>query len=548
MAIRYSYLIWIITIVIVIPSFVICKNKITIFIEWTIVSINLISIKFPVLLDIYTCILATTVFFISANVLNFAHLYIQDELLIKRLTFLLVLFIRSIAAIIFIPHIFALLLGWDGLGLVSFLLVAFYNSKKALGAGILTALRNRVGDAFLITAIVLISEWSAHYELISYNCTHFTIIILIFAAMTKSAQFPLSGWLPAAIEAPTPVSALVHSSTLVTAGVYLMIRFYPFLSQKEILNTSIFILGALTRLLAGIGAIVELDLKKVIALSTLSQLGFIIMALGLKAPILAFFHLVTHAMLKALLFICAGTVIHFHYHAQDVRIMGSSITRLPSVSRAIITSSLSLCALPFMSGLLSKDAILEIIFFRPTNNFIVLVAIISTILTSMYSRRLLLGALSRNLKGNPIRAFAETILVPLFSLRIGSIVLGGIIVNSISPLDLEPFNPATKYILSTILVVAFFIFPAFSLSRKKEKLSNSPIRINYPRRTIVYLVPITTQLILKSSKQVSSDLATTDQSWIEVGQQKSLKMETFVNSPSLIIVGAISVILILLLI
>lgn len=291
-----------------------------------------------------------------------------------------------------------------------------------------------------------------------------------------------------------------------------MIRFYPFLRQKELLNTSIFILGALTRLFAGIGAIVELDLKKIIALSTLSQLGLIIMALGLKAPILALFHLITHAILKALLLICAGTVIHFHYHAQDVRIMGSSLNRLPSVSRAIIASSLSLCALPFISGLLSKDAILEIIFFSPTNNFVVVIATISTILTSIYSRRLFLGALRRNLKGNPMSALAETILVPLFSLRIGSIILGGAIINSISPFDLEPFNPTTKYMLSTILIVAFFILPAFSLGRKKESINNKSLKINYPRRTMIYLVPITTQSVLKSSKQISSDLATTDQS------------------------------------
>merc|ERR1711893_562433 len=184
-------------------------------------------------------------------------------------------------------------------------------------------------------------------------------LCLMVAAITKRAQLPFSGWLPAAIEAPTPVSALVHSSTLVTAGVYLIIRLYCFLRNRMLFNISILIIGAVTRLFAGIRAIVEFDLKKVIALSTLSQLGLIIIRIGLGYPFLALFHLITHAMFKALLFICAGCLIHFHGHAQDIRQMGGVRDHFPITTSAFCVSNFALCAVPFIAGFYSKDAILE---------------------------------------------------------------------------------------------------------------------------------------------------------------------------------------------
>jgi NADH-ubiquinone oxidoreductase chain 5 len=145
------------------------------------------------------------------------------------------------------------------------------------------------------------------------------IICITLAAITKSAQIPFSSWLPAAIAAPTPVSALVHSSTLVTAGVFLLIRFYPFLHSHKIFNIMILIVAVSTIFIAGLRATTECDIKKIIALSTLSQLGIIITRIGLNAPILAYFHIITHALFKALLFICAGAFINQHLHSQDLR-------------------------------------------------------------------------------------------------------------------------------------------------------------------------------------------------------------------------------------
>lgn len=183
----------------------------------------------------------------------------------------------------------------------------------------------------------------------------FLLGIIILAAITKRAQIPFSAWLPAAMAAPTPVSALVHSSTLVTAGVYLLVRFNYLLS----LNWYVFFIGVLTIFMSGLGANYENDLKKIIALSTLRQLGLIMMSLGLGFYELAFFHLITHAIFKSLLFLCAGVFIHSIGDTQDIRILGGLIISCPVTSFYFIGASIALCGFPFLSGFYSRDIILE---------------------------------------------------------------------------------------------------------------------------------------------------------------------------------------------
>jgi NADH-ubiquinone oxidoreductase chain 5 len=215
----------------------------------------------------------------------------------------------------------------------------------------------------------------------------------MLAAITKRAQIPFSRWLPAAIAAPTPVSALVHSSTLVTAGVFLLFRFYPFLSSTRYFNKRILVVGALTALIAGLSANTECDIKKVIALSTLRQLGVIIVSLGLGAPMLAFFHLVTHALFKALLFLCAGSLIHLHFHSQDLRFIGNLSPQIPSISASLIVSNLALCGAPFIAGFYSKDLILELSLSSPTSLPILSLFFFATGLTVSYTARFLLAVL-----------------------------------------------------------------------------------------------------------------------------------------------------------
>lgn len=309
-------------------------------------------------------------------------------------TILVLLFVLSINILIFIPNLIILLLGWDGLGLTSYLLVIYYRNNKSIGAGIITALTNRVGDALLILAIAraLISGyWDLSISPFTINLT--ISVLIIVAAITKRAQIPFSAWLPAAIAAPTPVSALVHSSTLVTAGIYLIIRFYPTLRRFEILKFICFYIGALTCLIARTSAIAENDLKKIIALSTLRQLGIIIIALGLEQPQLAFFHLITHALFKALLFICAGTVIHIENNNQDIRLIGSLESASPVTTVTLNTANLSLCGTPFLAGFYSKDAIVERFFITslPLTSRVILISRVC--LTAAYTIRLSIATL-----------------------------------------------------------------------------------------------------------------------------------------------------------
>ena len=217
--------------------------------------------------------------------------------------------------------------------------------------------------------------------------------MLIVAAITKSAQFPFIRWLPAAIAAPTPVSALVHSSTLVTAGIFILIRFYPTLKTIPTLEFILLFAASITACVAGLAAIAECDIKKVIALSTLRQLGTIAYRLAINIPHLAFFHLITHALFKALLFIAAGTLIHYHDHNQDLRSIGILNNTMPLISSIIIRSSLALCGAPFIAGFYSKDLIIEAQIDNPFNYILIIVFLLATGLTSAYSVRFILNVI-----------------------------------------------------------------------------------------------------------------------------------------------------------
>jgi len=253
--------------------------------------------------------------------------------------------------------------------------------------------------------------------------TFLLIGLVILAALTKRAQMPFSAWVPAAIAAPTPVSALVHSSTLVTAGVYLLIRFNFILGLRNFL----FLIGTLTIFISGFGANFETDLKKIIALSTLRQLGLMIITLGLGYSEYAFFHLMTHAMFKSLLFLCAGVFIHSIGDLQDIRIMGGLAVSSPVTSFYFICSSMALCGFPFLSGFYSRDMILELFFITGINFFMLIVIFLSTMFTLTYSVRLLYFIFFSNAGGRRLLNLREEvgITAPIRILILLSITAGG---------------------------------------------------------------------------------------------------------------------------
>nr|AVN67716.1 NADH dehydrogenase subunit 5 [Eurycotis decipiens] len=373
-------------------GFYFIMNDLVYFIEWDIISLNSNSIVMTFLFDWMSLIFMGFVFFISSLVILYSNDYMYGDMNINRFIFLVLMFVLSMMFLIISPNLISILLGWDGLGLVSYCLVIYYQNTKSYNAGMLTALSNRVGDVCLLMAIAWMlnfGSWNYIYYLdILKGEFEMEIIsfLVVLAAMTKSAQIPFSSWLPAAMAAPTPVSALVHSSTLVTAGVYLLIRFSP--SFGDWLNILILLISGLTMFMAGLGANFEYDLKKIIALSTLSQLGLMMSVLAMGFSMLAFFHLLTHALFKALLFMCAGMIIHLMSDSQDIRYMGNLSFQLPLTSSCLCISNLALCGMPFLAGFYSKDLILEMISLSYMNMFGFFLFFFSTGLTVCYSFRL----------------------------------------------------------------------------------------------------------------------------------------------------------------
>nr|QDG01007.1 NADH dehydrogenase subunit 5 [Tenebrio molitor] len=362
------------------------------FLEFGLVMINSSLIEMTFLFDWMSLLFMSFVLFISGMVIFYSRDYMLGDLNINRFILLVVMFVFSMMLLIISPNLISILLGWDGLGLVSYCLVIYYQNIKSYNAGMLTALSNRVGDVAILMSIA----WMLNYGGWNYiyflgelkGDTYMDIIsyLIVLAAMTKSAQIPFSSWLPAAMAAPTPVSSLVHSSTLVTAGVYLLIRF-NFAFSDSLCYFLLFI-SSMTMFMSGLGASFEFDLKKIIALSTLSQLGLMMSILALGGYKLAFFHLLTHALFKALLFMCSGNIIHNVGNCQDIRFMGSLVNFMPLTCVYFNICNLSLCGLPFFSGFYSKDLILEVMSMGYLNFYIYMIFYISIGLTVCYSVRL----------------------------------------------------------------------------------------------------------------------------------------------------------------
>nr|QOW08077.1 NADH dehydrogenase subunit 5 [Attagenus augustatus augustatus] len=361
--------------------------------EFNLFSIGSCSVVMSILLDWMSLLFMSFVLFISSMVIYYSEEYMSGDLNMNRFIFLVAMFVLSMILLIISPNLISILLGWDGLGLVSYCLVIYYQNMKSYNAGMLTFLTNRLGDVALLISIAWMVNYGGwnFYFWIDCMSEDFSMSIIsglvILAGMTKSAQIPFSAWLPAAMAAPTPVSSLVHSSTLVTAGVYLLIRFSVCFSIGAMFFLMFF--STLTMFMAGLCANLEFDLKKIIAFSTLSQLGLMVSIFSLGSYKLAFFHLLTHALFKALLFMCAGSIIHNFLNCQDIRYMGGLIIYMPLTCSFFNISNMSLCGIPFMAGFYSKDLMLEILSMSYINFFIYLIFFISTGLTVSYTFRLL---------------------------------------------------------------------------------------------------------------------------------------------------------------
>nr|YP_086821.1 NADH dehydrogenase subunit 5 [Trialeurodes vaporariorum]AAU14227.1 NADH dehydrogenase subunit 5 [Trialeurodes vaporariorum] len=388
--------------------FEVIKNSKIMMIEWNMTKIMCLSLKFKLMLDLNSMIFTATVMIITSSVILYSTYYMSHSNKSNQFMKTIMIFILSMTTLIFSANLPSMMLGWEGLGMSSFILIMFYKSKKALTSSFLTMMINRVGDITLIMSALFfmnMNSWSFE-TFCNLSMSKEPIMLMMVALFSKSAQLPLSSWLTEAMAAPTPVSALVHSSTLVTAGIYIMIRFESTISNMKMTKVVMFI-GMITIIMAGMNSITEWDIKKTIALSTLMQLSIIFFSISLNLFKLSMFHLILHATFKALIFLCASTFINT-FNTQDMRKMSTAGHHMSSTQTAFNLANLSMCGFPFMSGAYSKELIMEAAHSTSYSMISSVMLLISLTCSIFYSIKMMFSVGSFTTMMQPVSKLKET--------------------------------------------------------------------------------------------------------------------------------------------
>lgn len=395
--------------------------------DW--INCGLLYIPWGIQIDGINIIMLGLVSLVSTSVHFFSLNYMAGDSSLIRFFSLLSLFTFFMFVLITADNFLVLFLGWEGIGVCSFLLISFWHTRiSATKSAMKAIIFNRIGDSAYIAAVSFIFlifktlDFSIvfalsplvvnmNYFFLNFEFSYIETIacLLVIGAIGKSAQLGLHGWLPEAMEGPTPVSALIHAATLVTAGIFLIIRCSSIIEYAPYTLNFVLILGGMTCLFGSMVACAQNDIKRIIAFSTTSQLGYMFFACGLSAYNVALFHLFNHGFFKALLFLCAGAVIHSISHEQDIRKLGNLIIFLPFIYSSFLISLLALIGFPFLSGFYSKELIIELSFTTYTLNsfFIAWIGTISACLTAYYATRCLY--LTFLVKNNSPKIFIQNI-------------------------------------------------------------------------------------------------------------------------------------------